>query len=98
MASADDVLHGIIRRGMAWRVKYRVAGGKSRVPLSLLGVHPMNRRGVYPNADRVECSGLDVLKHGVSTDEADHEGVCAQEVPKGQQKNDPAVAGKPYVA
>ena len=55
----------------------------------------MNRRGVYPNADRVECLGLDLLKDGVSTDEADHEGVCVQEVPKGQQNNDPAVAGKP---
>ena len=51
----------------------------------------MNRR------DRVECLGLDLLKDGVSTDEADHEGVCVQEVPKSQQKNDPAVAGKPYV-
>ena len=84
MSSADD-LHGIIKRAMALRVKYRVGARKSRVPLALLGVHPKNRAGVYPNADRVESLGMGLLKDGFSMDEADHEGVCVQDVPMAER-------------
>ena len=46
-AVADHEL-GLVRQAMAYRVKYRVAGGKRQMYLSLLGVHPLNRGGVYP--------------------------------------------------
>ena len=78
---------------MAWRVKYRVAKVKKHVALDLLGVHAQNRAGVYPNADRVEGLGTGLLKDGFSIDEADHEGVCVQEVPMAVRMKDPAVAG-----
>ena len=42
---------GLIRRAMAYRVKYRVQNAdgslKKQMSLSLLGVHPLNRGGVY---------------------------------------------------
>ena len=52
---------------------------------------------MYPNGDRVKGLGLDLLKEGICEDEADHEGVCVEEVPSHEQKNYPAVAGTPYV-
>ena len=47
-AVADHEL-GLVRQAMAYRVKYRVAGGKRQMYLSLLGVQPLNRGGVYPS-------------------------------------------------
>ena len=75
---------GLIRRAMALRVKYRVSTGKSprqMIPLSLLGVHPQNRGGVYPQGETVMHLGWSIFKAGFSTEEGNHEGVCVQEKP-----------------
>ena len=93
LAEEDDMA-GIFRRAMALRVKYRV-GKKTKVPLCRLAVHPLNRGSVYPNGGRVKGLGLDLLTEGFCEDEADHEGVCVEEVPSHEQKNYPAVAGTP---
>ena len=95
----SDATMGIIRRAMALRVKYRVAhtgAKKRRIPLALMGVHNMNRGGVYPNGDRVVNLAADLLKSGFSEEEANHEGVCVQEVPASERKHDP-VYQKPYL-
>ena len=70
---------GLIRRAMAWRVKYRVAS--RRIPIASLGVHPMNRGGVYPQPEVVKGLALEILRLGFNRAEADHEGVCVEEVP-----------------
>ncbi len=96
----SDVTMGIIRRAMALRVKYRVASAtgakKRRIPLALMGVHNMNRGGVYPNGERVANLAVELLKAGFSEEEANHEGVCVQEVPATERKHDP-VYQKPYL-
>ena len=74
---------------MAYRVKYRVAGGKRQMYLSLLGVHPLNRAGVYPSPETVQNLGLKLLETGFSEDEANHEGVCVQEIPAEERRCDP---------
>ena len=83
-AVAGQVDAGLIRQAMAYRVKYRIEGGKRLMGLSLLGVHPQNRGGVYPSPETVRNLGLKLLKTGFSVDEANHEGACVQEVPSGQ--------------
>ena len=40
---------------------------------------------MYPNAERVEARGLDILVDGFGLDEADHEGVCVQEIPSSEK-------------
>ena len=92
--ASDDELHGIMKKAMALRVKYRVDARKKKLPLSILGVHPKNRAGVYPNAERVESLGISLLKDGFNVEEAYHEGVCVQDVPISERRSqDPAVAG-----
>ena len=81
---------------MAYRVKYRVAGGKRQMYLSLLGVHPLNRAGVYPSPETVQNLGLKLLETGFSEDEANHEGVCVQEIPPEERRGDPRDSQKPY--
>ena len=81
---------------MAYRVKYRVAGGKRQMYLSLLGVHPLNRGGVYPSPETVQNLGLKLLQTGFSEDEANHEGVCVQEIPAEERSCDPRDSEKPY--
>ena len=49
----EDDLPGIFQMAMAFRVKYRV-GKKAKVPLCRLAVHPLSRRSVYPNGERVK--------------------------------------------
>ena len=84
---------GLIRRAMAHRVKYRLttADGsmKRLMSLSMLGVHPMNRGGVYCMEQTVQNLGLGLLVKGISADEANHEGVCVQELPPDEQVRDP---------
>jgi len=76
---------GPIRKAMALRVKYRVLTEtgqiKRRLPLRLLGVHPENRWGVYPQGDVVKNLGVQLALKGFSQEEADHQGVCVQELP-----------------
>ena len=93
-ADGEAEIMGLIRKAMAFRVKFRLEGGKKMVPLGLLGVHPMNRRGLFPNGERVKSLGLDILKDGFSIDEAQREGVCVEEAPREQQKRLPRSGGE----
>ena len=72
---------GLVRKAMAFRVKYRVSLSKKRIALARLGVHPHNRGGMYPQPDIVRNLGLNIMATGFNGSEADHEGVCVEEVP-----------------
>ena len=61
-AGAMDM--GLVRKAMAFRVKYRVSVSKKRIALARLGVHPHNRGGMYPQPDTVRNLGLQVLATG----------------------------------
>jgi hypothetical protein len=92
-AAAMDANMGLIRRAMAFRVKYRVPnadGSQKRcMALAMLGVHPQNRGGVYPSPETVQNLGVNLLTSGFNADEANHEGVCVQELPVSEQTTDP---------
>ena len=64
---------GLVRKAMAFRVKYRVSLGKERMPLARLGVHPQTRGGLYPQPDIVRNLGLHIMATGFNGSEADHE-------------------------
>ena len=70
---------GLIRQASALRVKYRI-GQRQTLPIRNLDPHPRNRAGVYPSPDTVIGLGCDPAKDGFSSDEANHLGVCVQEV------------------
>ena len=78
MTTAQEDPIGLIRRALVLRDKYRVDPEKDVVPLTILGVHPPNRAGVYPMEDTVMSLGLSILSSGFSVEEAQHEGVCVQ--------------------
>ena len=83
-------IDGIIREAMAWRVKYRLTyngKAKRRLQIQTMGVHPTNRGGVYPNEDKVMSLGQHILKCGADQDEADHNGVCVEEIPEVERQN-----------
>ena len=77
---------GEVKRAIAFRVKYRLSSNtghmKRRLALNLLGVHPQNRGGVYPQGDVVKNLGIMFARTGFSQEEADHQGVCVQEPPQ----------------
>ena len=81
--AANEEIYGVIRQAMAYRVKYRITdtANPCRIQTSQMGVHNCNRAGVYPQFDRVRGLGNDLLDWGFSAEEADHVGVCVQEVP-----------------
>jgi hypothetical protein len=81
MTTAQEDPIGLIRRALVLRAKYRVQAEKEIIPLTILGVHPSNRAGVYPMEETVMNLGLSILSSGFSVEEANHEGVCVQEVP-----------------
>ncbi len=99
-AEEKSIDMGVVRRAMALRVKYRVVAPgrkkKRRIPISVMGVHNMNRGGVYPQPDTVQGLGISVLSTGCNEDEANHEGVCVQEVPAEEQGHDPLLHGHKY--
>ena len=96
-AVADQADVGLVRQAMAYRVKYRLDGSKrKRMVLSLLGVHPRNRGGVYPSPETVQNLGLKLLKTGFNVDEANHEGACVQEIPAEERSCDPWDSSNPY--
>ena len=72
---------GLVRQAMALRVKYRVSLSKRRISLARLAVHPQKRGGVYPQSDTVRNLGMSIMATGFNGSEADHEGVCVEEVP-----------------
>ena len=74
---------GILRKAMAWRVKYRVCQKKPKryIPPVLLCIHPSNRGGVYAGGETVKKLGEYLLQVAFQREEADHAGVCVQDVP-----------------
>ena len=79
--AAAPVDLGIMRKAMAWRVKYRKGKGEQRLSLLSLGVHPENRDRMYPSALIVKRLGLNINQWAFSLEEADHRGVCVEECP-----------------
>ena len=81
---------GLVRKAMAFRVKYRDCQDSRKViSLSRLGVHQLNRGGVYPQPDIVRNLGLKLLETGFNESEANHEGVCVAEVPFRERGQEP---------
>ena len=76
---SNEVDMGTVRQAMAWRVKYRVKTDsghiKRRLPLQLLGVHPQNRGGVYPQEGVVKRLGIRLAGLGYKQEDADHQGL-----------------------
>ena len=101
MATAQEDAIGLIRRALVLRAKYRIHAEKDRIPSSISGVHPFNRAGLYPMEETVMNLGLSILSGGFSVDEANHEGVCVQEVPQEEQQSTQWFLGmkyEPYLA
>ena len=92
MSTAMDI--GLVRQAMAFRVKYRVA--KKVISLSRMGVHPQNRGGMYPQPDTVRNLGLKILSKGFNQSEANHEGVCVEEIPYSERAKRKRSDGLPY--
>ena len=80
---------GLVRAAMAFRVKYRVCQDRKLISLSRLGVHKLNRGEVYPQPDTVRNLGLKLLGTGFNESEANHEGVCLEEVPFNERGKEP---------
>ena len=80
---------GLVRAAMAFRVKYRVCQDRKLISLSRLGVRKLNRGGVYPQPDTVRNLGLKLLGTGFNESEANHEGVCLEEVPFNERGKEP---------
>ena len=79
---------GQIQEAMAYRVKYRIThqeGAKNvntiLMNIRSLGVHMKNRGGTYPNLDTLKDLCAFLIKKGFVRAEADHQGVCVQNVP-----------------
>ena len=92
--SADDAesKHGRVKKAMALRVKYRKthriqtkAVYTIQLALRSLGVHVKSRGGVYPNSEAVEDFGRSLLENRFSREEADHLGICVENVPSNLQ-------------
>ena len=87
---------GLVRKAMAFRVKYRVSLGKERMPLARLGVHPQTRGGLYPQPDTVRNLGLKIITKGFNQSEANHEGVSVEEMPFCERAKHGRSGGLPY--
>ena len=72
---------GLVRKAMALRVKYRVSLSTKTIALARLAVHPQHRGGMYPQPDTVRNLGVQIMTTGFNGSEADHEGVCVEEMP-----------------
>ena len=89
MAHKHDAptMDGLIREAMAFRDKYRlkdergVARKTRKLHLEQLCICKDNRGGQYPNPDTVIGLGIGIFTEGFSLDEANHQGVCVQEIP-----------------
>ena len=96
MAAAADT--GQVAQSLALRAKYKLPGadGVQIIPLRELGVHPQNRSGVFPPPTRVVDLLCNILELGFSSGEANHEGVCVQELPPEQHAAYEQKWGRPY--
>ena len=90
----EDGMMGLIREAMALRVKYRLqkATGvkidKKTLTLTMLCVNRHNRGGNYPHPGTVLNLLINIFKEGFNEADANHEGVCVQELPaKERPKN-----------
>ena len=89
--SDDDAFMGCVREAMAFRVKYRLADeqrAKRRLHLEMLCVSKQNRAGQYPMPLTVANLGIGIFQDGFDPEEANHEGVCVQEVPAEHRPED----------
>ena len=77
--------YGLLQKAMAFRVKYRLNPTKAKqlIPLRSMGVSQMNRGTpeIYPNGIDVKTLGLEIFKSTCDEAEANHNGVCVEEVP-----------------
>ena len=64
-------------------------GARRRIPVNMLGPHPENRTGVFPNSGRVRQLACEIIALGFSQAEADFEGVCVKEYSAKQLKERP---------
>ena len=99
--AAEGISDGAVRKAMALRVKYRLVDdvtgvARKEIPLSLLAVQPKNRAGIYPNGETVYNLCMRILKEGFSCEEANHAGVCVQELPPSQRKQQPTDQAAEY--
>ena len=89
MAEHSDVSIGAIREAMAYRVKYRLSESKSRskryLHLEMLCIHKDNRGGQYPMVQTAVNLGVGIFQDGFNPEDANHEGVCVQEIPEGSR-------------
>ena len=70
---------GHVRKAAGLRRKY--CKTEQILPLSVLGVHPKNRHGQFPQWERVRELGCQLLLGGFDVEEANHAGVCVAELP-----------------
>ena len=92
VAAAMD--HGLIRKAAAIRAKYRVSN--ETISPCRMAVHPQNRGGVYPQPDTVRNLGLNIMAKGFSQREANHEGVCVEEMPYSERTKHSRSDGSAY--
>jgi hypothetical protein len=93
--SEKDV--GIIRQAMAYKVKYRKHDGqKIIIPIRLLGCHPLNRGGIYPQSERCQKLCSDVVSWGYDREDAEHNGVCVEEIPTTERRFNPMRPSEEY--
>ena len=87
-----------VAKALSLRARYKLPGadGTQVIPLNLLGVHPENRDGTYPPAPRVQDLMCRILLSGFSKHEADHEGVCVQDLPPEQHAAFQQKWNRPY--
>ena len=86
--------HGLVRKAAAFRAKYRVSN--KTISLCRMAVHPQNRGGVYPQPDTVRNLGLNIMAKGFSQREANHEGVCVEEMPYSERTKHSRSDGSSY--
>ena len=86
--NVKEIDDGIVREAMALRVKYRL-GVKNRfkrpVHITTMCVHKNKRGGRCPQAGTVENLGVHIFTEGFNAEEANHEGVCVQELPANER-------------
>ena len=90
-AISKDEVDGLIREAMAFKVKYRVVAEgrmKMQLLLSMLCVHAGNRGGQYPQPETVQNLGMNIFDNGFNDEEANHQGVCVQEMPRRDRSRD----------
>ena len=80
----NDVTLGSIREAMAYRVKYRIGDdhrAKRSIHLEMMCVNNGNRGGMYPMPQTVMNLGIGIFQDGFDSEDANHGGVCVQEIP-----------------